>query len=88
MGRRPAARDHERYSMSTTATILVIDDNPTNLKLACYVLEGEGYALLQARDAQKALEVLKHSSPDLRRHTCAVVLDLDEDVMACLRFGI
>jgi len=51
--------------MSVAATILVVDDNPTNLKLACYVLESEGYIVLRAQDAQAALEVLQRLSPDL-----------------------
>jgi CheY-like chemotaxis protein len=51
--------------MSVPATILVVDDNATNLKLACYVLEGEGYTVLSARDAQDALELLTHTRPDL-----------------------
>jgi CheY-like chemotaxis protein len=51
--------------MSNPAIILVVDDNATNLKLACYVLETEGHTVLQARDAQEALEVIRHSPPDL-----------------------
>ncbi len=51
--------------MTTTTTILAVDDNPTNLKLACYVLESEGYRVLKARDAVEAEEVLGHSAVDL-----------------------
>lgn len=51
--------------MSVPATILVVDDNATNLKLACYVLETQGYAVLRARDAREALAVLQHARPDL-----------------------
>jgi len=48
-----------------TANILVVDDNVTNLKLACYVLESEGYSVLRAHSAKAAQEVLEQSSPDL-----------------------
>ncbi len=51
--------------MSAPATILVVDDNATNLKLACYVLEGEGHTVLAAKDAQEALDLLEKSAPDL-----------------------
>jgi len=46
-------------------TILVVDDNPTNLKLAVDVLECAGYTLHRAVDAEQALLVLQHARPDL-----------------------
>jgi CheY-like chemotaxis protein len=48
-----------------SACILVVDDNPINLKLASDVLEMEGYAVLRAVDAEEAQETLKHTVPDL-----------------------
>ncbi len=48
-----------------SAIILVVDDNPTNLKLACDVLACEGYTMLRAGNALEALELLKHTLPDL-----------------------
>ncbi len=48
-----------------TVTILVVDDNPTNLKLACDVLESEGYTILRASDAIEAQAVIKQSPPEL-----------------------
>jgi CheY-like chemotaxis protein len=45
--------------------ILVIDDNPTNLKLASDVLALEGYAILQAADAEIALTVIDSHDIDL-----------------------
>jgi CheY-like chemotaxis protein len=51
--------------MTMPATILLVDDNPTNLKLAADVLECEGHAIARARDAEEAQEVLKHTQPDL-----------------------
>ena len=47
------------------ATILVVDDNPTNLKLASDVLEYAGYRVLKAVDAEEAQVVLCHSQPNL-----------------------
>ena len=45
--------------------ILIVDDNPTNLRLAAEVLELEGYATLKAVDAEEALEILRDDTPDL-----------------------
>jgi Response regulators consisting of a CheY-like receiver domain and a winged-helix DNA-binding domain len=45
--------------------ILVIDDNPINLKLALCVLEMEGYLVDQAADAEQALAFLRDTVPDL-----------------------
>ena len=46
-------------------TILVVDDNPTNLKLAVDVLEYAGYRVHRAIDAEQALLVLERIKPDL-----------------------
>jgi CheY-like chemotaxis protein len=51
--------------MNVAATILIVDDNPTNLKLAADVLEFEGHTIARARDADEAQEVLKHTQPEL-----------------------
>jgi two-component system cell cycle response regulator len=48
-----------------SAKILVVDDNPTNLKLVSDVLEFEGYDILKAVDAEKAQVVLADTLPDL-----------------------
>lgn len=48
-----------------TQRILVVDDNPTNLKLAMCVLELEGYLVDQAIDAEQALIFLRDIVPDL-----------------------
>ena len=46
-------------------TILVIDDDRTNLKLARYILEADGFAVEEAVDAITAFEVLKTCNPAL-----------------------
>lgn len=45
--------------------ILVIDDNPVNLKLASQVLEMEGYTVIKAVDAEDALRLLENLKPGL-----------------------
>lgn len=45
--------------------ILIVEDNPTNLKLASQILEMEGWIVVQATDAEQAQEFLQHMSPDL-----------------------
>jgi CheY-like chemotaxis protein len=45
--------------------ILVVDDNPTNLKLARVMLAGEGYDVRSAVDADEALALLESFRPRL-----------------------
>jgi CheY-like chemotaxis protein len=45
--------------------ILIVDDNPQNLKLARILLAGEGYEVRTATDAEQALEVLRSFDPRL-----------------------
>lgn len=45
--------------------ILVVDDNKTNLKLVCDLLEMEGYIISRAMDAEQALTEIALHSPDL-----------------------
>jgi CheY-like chemotaxis protein len=45
--------------------ILVVDDNPHNLKLARVLLSGEGYDVRTAADAEEALSVLGSFAPRL-----------------------
>ena len=47
------------------AEILVIDDNPTNLKLVSDLLEFEGHRILKAVDAEVAQVVLSGTLPSL-----------------------
>jgi CheY-like chemotaxis protein len=50
--------------------ILVVDDHPVNLKLACDVMEFEGYQVDRAGNAEAALACLARRMPDL------ILLDL------------
>jgi two-component system, cell cycle response regulator DivK len=45
--------------------ILIVDDNPQNLKLARLLLVGEGFEARTAVDAEQALTVLKDFRPKL-----------------------
>ena len=45
--------------------ILIVDDNPANLKLARVLLAGEGYEVRTAADADEALAVLNAFHPRL-----------------------
>jgi CheY-like chemotaxis protein len=51
--------------MRMTTTILIIDDNPTNLKLASDVLASEGFSVETARDAEEAQLILALRLPHL-----------------------
>lgn len=44
-------------------SILIVDDNPVNLKLIRILLEGEGYDIHTAVDAEDALRVLGELRP-------------------------
>lgn len=47
----------------TTEPILIVDDNPANLKLARLVLVAAGYEVRTAVDAEAALELLESFEP-------------------------
>jgi len=47
------------------ATILVVEDNPTNMKLAVLLLETAGHTVLTATDAEAGLTVAVHEQPHL-----------------------
>ena len=47
------------------APILIVDDNPVNLKLARVLLAAAGHEVRTAGDAEEALEVLKAWRPEL-----------------------
>ncbi|MGO9803007.1 MAG: response regulator [Steroidobacteraceae bacterium] len=48
-----------------TVLILIVDDNPTNLKLASDVLLSDGFAVDTAQDAEQAQAILQQRIPDL-----------------------
>jgi DNA-binding response OmpR family regulator len=53
-----------------TKTILVVDDDPDARRIATTVLENEGYGVVQAETAERALDTMRNRRVDL------VILDL------------
>jgi two-component system, cell cycle response regulator DivK len=51
--------------MKSGPPILIVDDNPANLKLVKVLLAGEGYDVRTAIDAEEALEILRTFRPQL-----------------------
>jgi CheY-like chemotaxis protein len=54
----------------TAKSLLVVDDNPENLKLILMILASSGYELVTACDAIQALHAIERRIPDL------ILLDL------------
>ena len=52
-------------SETPTATIMVIDDTPANLKLLEEMLQGQGYRVLQFPSGALALKAAAKHPPDL-----------------------
>lgn len=46
-------------------SILVVDDNPTNLKLASFVLTSRGFDVRTARNADEAMTAIRERKPRL-----------------------
>jgi two-component system KDP operon response regulator KdpE len=59
----------------TAATILVVDDEPQIRRVMRATLTAQGYAIVEARDGQEALEKLRSERPDL------VILDMNMPVL-------
>ena len=55
----------EGDSTADTAEILIVDDNPQNLKLARVVLEHEGYRVRTATNGDEALRLVDACKPRL-----------------------
>lgn len=49
----------------TSASILIVDDNPANLKLVKFLLSSRGYDVRTAEDADQARAELDRGLPDL-----------------------
>ena len=47
------------------ARILVIEDNPANMKLAVLMLQRDGHEVLQASDAEEGIRLAREQSPRL-----------------------
>ena len=49
----------------TARRVLIVDDNPTNLKLVTYLVQAQGYEVATAGDAPTALAELRTHRPDV-----------------------
>ncbi len=47
------------------AKILVVEDNPANMKLAVFLLQQAGHVVLSATDAELGLSLARDEAPDL-----------------------
>jgi CheY-like chemotaxis protein len=47
------------------ARVLIVDDNPTNLKLIAFVVRAQGYEVEVAADAEAALASVREFAPEL-----------------------
>jgi two-component system cell cycle response regulator DivK len=47
------------------ATILIVEDNAANMKLAVFVLQSAGYTVLSAADAEAGLSLARDEQPNL-----------------------
>ena len=66
----------DRKETDASTTVLVVDDDPDLLEVTCFALEGEGIAVMTARNGEEALELLRAGKlPGL------VLLDLMMPVM-------
>jgi len=50
---------------SENATIMVVDDNPTNLRVLIDYLEDSGYETMVAPSGERAIQQLEHAKPEL-----------------------
>ncbi len=45
--------------------ILIVEDEPSNLKLTCALLQASGYSTIEATDGKQGVELAKARKPDL-----------------------
>jgi two-component system cell cycle response regulator DivK len=47
------------------AKVLIVEDNPANMKLAAFLLQSAGHTVLSATDAEAGLTLARHEHPNL-----------------------
>ncbi|SMB98646.1 two-component system, cell cycle response regulator DivK [Thermanaeromonas toyohensis ToBE] len=45
--------------------VLIVEDNPANMRLVCDLLHVHGFRILRAFNALEALKIIRHNPPDL-----------------------
>ena len=58
-------KDNNAVNFKGNETILVVDDELALLELCCEILEQQGFNVISADSAKKALDILEHKSVDL-----------------------
>ena len=58
-----------------TKVILIVEDEPKNLKLASDLLQASGYTTIEATDGKQGVELAKAKNPDL------ILMDIQMPVM-------
>jgi len=61
----PPSSRNANFDQLRPATILVVDDNPTNRELLAGFFHGSHHELLFAQDGMEALEIARHAKPDV-----------------------
>lgn len=56
---------HSRYDNPSETRILLVDDNPTNLKVLSDALRDQGWVTLVATDGESAIEQVEYAPPSL-----------------------
>ena len=56
-------------------TVLIVDDNEKNRKLARYAIRAQGHATIEAQNGEEAVRMAKESKPDL------ILMDIRMPVM-------
>lgn len=51
--------------MATNPVVLIVDDEPDTVRLVRKILQADGCHILEAADGEQALELYRHSHPDL-----------------------
>jgi len=51
--------------MEVIMKVLIIEDNPLNMKLITEILKTEGYEYLEAEDASKGIDIARKELPDI-----------------------
>jgi two-component system cell cycle response regulator/two-component system cell cycle response regulator DivK len=64
-GAAPARAKSSNVATGPGDLILVVEDNPANMKLVREVLKGRGYRILEATSGEEALDAVKFIRPDL-----------------------
>lgn len=61
--------------MTVNSTILIVEDDPMNMKLARFVLQANGYQTIEAGNGAEAIEVARRERPAL------ILMDIQMPVM-------